>query len=141
MINTISELFPHIGIKINTLVTSHNTENILGISDILSPFSNQIICWKLFQVSTRGVVNESEESDLVDNDVFKDLFERAKRSTLKFHIHALPVDAPTDYCMIRCDGTMITIDKDGYREITSINDLPFSNNDFSKTSLGYESDQ
>ena len=139
LIKTVSEDFPHIRIKINTLVTSQNVHGILGIADILSPFSKQIICWKLFQVSNRGVVNRIEETDLVDNNTFRDLFERAKkRASSIFHVHALPVDAPTEYCMIRCDGFIIIVGDDGYREISSVNDLPFSNNNFSKTSLGYE---
>ena len=140
LINTLSKGFPWIRIKINTLVTSHNADSILGIADILSPFAKKIICWKLFQVSTRGVANQSEESDLVNDDTFNYLFEMAKeRSTTKFHVSALPVNAPTEYCMIRCDGSIIVVDKDGgYRKISSVNDLPFSNNTFSKTSLGYE---
>ena len=68
LIKTVSENFPHISIKINTLVTSKNVNGILGIADILSPFSKQIICWKLFQVSSRGDVNKTEETDLVNND-------------------------------------------------------------------------
>lgn len=139
LIKTASEYFPHISIKINTLVTSHNVNGILGIADLLSPFSKQIICWKLFQVSNRGVVNKIEETDLVDNDTFRDLFERAKkRASSIFHVYALSVDAPTEYFMIRCDGSIIIVGEDGYREISSVDDLPFSNNNFSKTSLGYE---
>lgn len=140
LIKTVSERFPQIGIKINTLVTSHNLDGILGIADILFPFSKHIICWKLFQVSNRGVVNKTEEADLVNNDSFRNLFDRAKeRAGLKFHVHALPVDAPTEYFMIRCDGSKIYVDDNaGYREIPSVKELPFSDNNFSKTSLGYE---
>ena len=139
LIKTVSDNFPHIRIKINTLVTSQNVDGILGIADILSSFSKHIICWKLFQVSNRGVVNKIEEKDFVDNDTFRVLFERAKeRASSRFHVHALPVNAPTEYFMIRCDGSIIIVGDDGYREISSVNDLPFSKNSFSKTSLGYE---
>ena len=140
LINTVSKTFPCVKIKINTLVTSHNVDGILGIADILSPFSGQIICWKLFQVSTRGVVNKYEESDLVSNDAFIDLYNQAIiKSTTKFHMNDLKANDTPEYCMIRCNGSIIFVDKNGdYREISSVDDLPFSNNDFSKTSLGYE---
>lgn len=137
VLRSITQNFPSMKVKINTLISSRNKSNIVGILDILREFESQIICWKLFQVSSRGNYNEVTEEDQISRPEFDNICHGIMASNdTRIKINTLYCDEDPKYCIIKSDGTIQYVLGDNYYNISSISDLPFDSNSYKSTSLG-----
>ena len=120
-------------LKINTVVFRDNIDNIKGISQLLC--SDKLIRHKLFQLSSRGELNASVESQVITNDDFFVIVEELSVNTpINVKLSNMLSTDSVEYIIVDVYGNMIYPDNTTYRRV-EISTIPFDNNTYKSTSL------
>ena len=107
-------------LKINTLITKTNIQNLDPIANFL--LNDSRIIWKLFQASSRGNYNRNYEVGVSNDEFLRFVKKYTTIDDRKCKVLYLCADSAVEYLIVSPGGDIFLPEFDRYHHIGSIND-------------------
>ena len=118
LLDLINLKFPHIGIKINTIVTKQNKESVCDIGKIIE---GKVISWKLSHFIASGYGKNFEEKYAISKEEYLEVREECIAKNKEINIIATTAHERNDCCrIISTNGDFIKPTKEGLVNLGSV---------------------